>query len=264
MSPARFDHLEHSDSLPPHIEKAIAKLHRFNHLEIGEISTLATLPTPPTGDPCGHCGQANESDRTFCWACYKPLKGNPPPLKEDVFTVVVNGATYRSDHPHLPPPIQRLMDRVRREGYSPNVAAQWAAAEGKEIATTSEFEARAAEKPGVSIVRIDDQVYRSDDPTLPPDMRTLLDYVRTHAVTPELMERLRRAGTQVKYRPANTLSPSDGDLAFWSTVRAGTNAPTAPSFPSGNPPIHSASLWKWIPRIIGAAIFLYLLKNGCR
>ncbi|MBL0058870.1 MAG: hypothetical protein IPP35_07125 [Elusimicrobia bacterium] len=250
--------------MPPHIEKAIAKLHRFNHLEIGDISPLPPIHSPPKGDPCGHCGQANEPGRTFCWACYKPLKGAPPSLKEEVFTVVVNGATYRSDQPDLAAPIQRLMDRVRRDGYSPKVAAQWAAAEGKEITNASEFETRAAEKPGVSIVRVDDQVYRSDDPALPPEMRTLLDYLRTHAVTPELMERLRRAGAQVKYRPANTLSPSDGDLDFWSTVRRKTNAPAVPSPASGGLTIDSASLWKWIPRVIGAVIFLYLLKNGCR
>lgn len=245
MAPAdRFDYLEDKPELPATVKSAVGKLSRFEHLEIGQLKPQPAPAKPPDGKLlCSHCGQPNEPERETCWACFKLVRtGAPPAAREQPSSplqkpapgqeiqLVLDGVTYHSDDPKVPQDIRVLMDRIKAEGYSPALLADWRSwratrhVQPPDTAPWAEMR-RAGGAPGqnveifrgqrVSVIRIDGQVYRSDDPRLPQEIKDLFGYIERNGVTPALMDILRRRGSDVKYRPATTGRPSDGDVSFW-------------------------------------------------
>lgn len=258
MPDHRFDHLEGAKELPVDVKNALSQLNRFEHLEIGGLKAIPP-PQPRAADKalCLHCGQPNEKGRETCWACYRFIGVKEKPAtgsSEQEITLVLDGTTYRSIDPDLPPDIKVLMDRIRKEGYNPELLTQWRSWRAtRNIPPPKErpFDPR-ADQPGgeegrvddpsgdirvfkgqrVSVIRMDGAVYTSDDPKLTPELRQLFDYIERNGVTPALMEYLRQFGKKVKYRPATTATPSDGDVAFWDHVNASAGAPRAGPAPS--------------------------------
>ncbi|MBL8023213.1 MAG: hypothetical protein JNK54_02870 [Elusimicrobia bacterium] len=257
----RFDHIESKQKLPRELQNAIKKMGRFSHLEIGEtVHTL--LPPTQNGKSCEHCSQSNEIHRTFCWACFKPLMEQSLPLKETPLTVVVNGTTYRSDQADLPPPLLRLFEQVRQKGFNQNVASQWAAQEGHTLQRSTELKTERGAGNEVSVVRIDNNVFHSDDPSLPPEIRTLLKHVQTNPVTPALMDQLRQVGEKVKYRPANTLSPSDGDINFWTSVRNPAGGAPLRTFPPLEDQKGKDTYSRWLGWAMVGLLMFFLIFVG--
>lgn len=234
--PDRFDRLEPSGELPAAVRAAVEKLTRFDHLEIGpQREPPDAAPERRASTLCLRCGQANEREREVCWACAKPLterRAVPAAAVEQDITIVLDGQTYRSTDPALPEDVKTLIARIRKEGYSPELLADWRSWR----ATRRSHEPRTAREAGViddhrgedeeegvkvfrgqrvSVIRLDGKVYTSDDPGLSDEMKVLFQYIEDHGVTPELMDTLRARGRRVKYRPPTTAAPSDGDLAFW-------------------------------------------------
>ncbi|MBI5622952.1 MAG: hypothetical protein HY924_04150 [Elusimicrobia bacterium] len=233
----RFDFLEHGKASGSGSEDGLPQVGRFEHLEIGQIRKPlpATQSAPaPERTVCGHCGQVNEPERQTCWACYKalgpqggsqarkPQGTKPQPGAGQEITLVIDGLTYSSTDPNLPPDIASLMGRIKTEGFSPGLLDEWreqrAASPGagtQEVRAESRVEAFQGSR--VSVIKLDGRVFLSDAPDLPPRIRDLFAYIDRNGVTPELMENLRAMG-DARLRPSTTAAPSDGDLAFWREV----------------------------------------------
>lgn len=244
MSRDRFEKLE--PGLPSETDAVLARWTRFERLEIAGVT--AAPPAPQGQFPCGHCGRANEPERDHCWACYKPLTRPPaPPATGESIKIVVNGVPYHSTDPHLPADIRELMARVRREGLTPEALHRWAASRGGTVTSAVETGG-----PRLS-VRVDGRVYRDGDPGLPPHVRELLNHLRRHDASPALLDALRTKGA-VTLRPPSTVAPSDGDIAFWSSV---SEAPAVSGI---------ATLWRSrrLRFSVGVAIVLYFLTRILR
>lgn len=228
--------------LPGNVKEALANLGRFDHLEIGALppKPAAAAHTAEERVLCTHCGQPNEKARQTCWACFQPLgpeAAKPAPKGPKDITIVLDGLTYRSSDPNLPPDIKVLMDQIHEKGYSEELLAQWrtwraarnepGAArpypdpslvpvenQGKDPLTGNEvFKGQRS-----SVIRLDGKVYTSTDMQLTPEIKELFGYIETHGVTPALMEHLRQIGNKATVRPATTPAPSAEDLAFWKDV----------------------------------------------
>jgi hypothetical protein len=227
---SRFANLEGGQALPPSVRSAIEKLNRFDHLEIGSAK-------PPAASSaigrllCPHCGQTNEKGRTHCWACFFPLEAPAlaanKPAPDQPIALVLNGVNYVSTDPHLPPHIRRLMDRIRDEGYTPELIEDWQrslpapAPQAPPLTPPLFGDGRLQVFKGqrVSILRLDGKLYKSDDPDLPEELREIFSYIEAEGVTPALMQHLRLYGTKVKFRPISTPTPSDGDRDFWKAAK---------------------------------------------
>jgi len=243
VSQDRFDRLEESgEQLPENVKTAIADIDRFEHLEIGQIHPVGALPAPaPAAEGqiiCGHCGQYNEPGRDLCWACFKPLKAAPAPQSASdagqEIDLVIDGSTYKSTDRDLPPDIGVLIDRIRKEGYSQELLVQWRnwratrhvnmlPERSFDRGSTPGSDVEAFKGERVSVIRIDGKVYHSDDKDLPPQLKTVFDYIEKYGVTPDLMEHLRQYGDRVKFRPHTTGVPSDGDISFWNDVNSSSD-----------------------------------------
>lgn len=229
----RFDRLE-GQGLPGPVREAVARLSRFERLEIGESAPAAGPAEAPAGRLCAHCGHANEAERETCWACYKPVAAAPKQAAApDDITIVLDGFTYRSSDKDLAPDVRELMDRIRKRGFSQELLLEWRdwRLTRHSQKTEPEREVKVFKGQRVSVISIDGKVFTSDDKDLSPAMKELFGYIEANGVTPELMEHLRGAGPSVKVRPADTVSPSDGDLEFWKRVNAGAPAAEAPAPP---------------------------------
>lgn len=216
---------------------------RFARLEIGELTASPPTPSsvppiaisdqrmkPAAGTLCSHCGQANEEVRDYCWACLKTLKAVQPPTSntEDVVTIVLNGVTYNSSDPGLPQDVQTLMRWIQKYGYSEKLLKQWQDwRQTRSVPKVSQAGSRrvsAFRGDRVTVLRLDDKVYLSDQPDLPPDIQALMERIQRDGVTPELLQDLRQRGP-VQFRPENTPLPSDGDVHFWNHVSKIRKAP---------------------------------------
>lgn len=244
MTKDRFEKIEGPADLPAKVKEAVAHINRFSSLEIGELPRAAApapapapaaapAPAPaipalsPAGERrlCRHCGQQNELQRETCWACFKRLGEEAAKAAPAGFTLVLDGVTYRSDAPDLPDDIRELMSRIEKRGYSEKLLSEWR--EWRAVRNRDRL--RQAEALGrdikvfkgqrVSVIRIDDRVYTSDDPNLSPELKEIFAYIDAHGVTPVLMEHLRGRGETAKFRPATTAYPSDGDVDFWKNVQ---------------------------------------------
>lgn len=252
MDEDRFKRLEGKNSLPEDVKAAVPNIQRFERLEIGELrAEPAAAPAGESHFLCRHCGKANEKARTTCWGCSKPLGEKAPaapkgPAQPVDVTLVLDGFTYRSTDKDLPEDVRELMLRINRSGYSEALLAQWRVwrarkrtvppvAHEQPPSTPSEYQEpipdlappagaedniKVFKGQRVSVIRIDEKVYTSDDKDLTPELKDFFRYIDEHGVTPALMEHLRAQGKNVKFRPANTASPSDGDVAFWKHVGA--------------------------------------------
>jgi hypothetical protein len=232
----RFSSLESKKSLPAQLKSALAKLNRFQNLEIGGAKPAPAAP-PAGRTLCKHCGQANEEKRPHCWACFRPMgtfaeeARKPAPNQE--IAIVLNGTAYTSSDPRTPPDVKVLMAWIRQEGYSEALLEKWqawlktrgqsAAAPQPEAAPPRPIEnadrVEAFQGQRISVVRVDGKLYKSDDRDLPEEIKEIFGYIERDGVTPALLDHLRRHGTRVKYRPPTTPMPSDGDLDFWDNVK---------------------------------------------
>lgn len=202
---------------------------RFEYLEIGDPVLGAAPPVaPPSGRTfCPHCGQANEPARETCWACCRWLTPSaaPLPAAEAPLEIVLDGRSYRSDDPAVPEDIQRLIQRIQKEGYSQKLLGEWrqwratrkAGLFKEDPAAYADVKLFRGQR--VRVLRIDGKTYTSDMKDLPPDVKSLFDYLEKNDVTPELMDHLRRFGTKVKFRPGTTADPSDGEVSFWKAAK---------------------------------------------
>ncbi|MFA6002698.1 MAG: hypothetical protein WC881_01375 [Elusimicrobiota bacterium] len=261
----RFDRIEGAataDSARP----ALPGLNRFDHLEIGELAPAAPAAAPAADRMlCHHCGKPNEPQRADCWACHEALRHGPqapPPADKpqpgQEITLVLDGFTYKSTDPNVPEDVRLLMDRIRSEGYSPELLADWRswrATRNSGPVPDGSPDIKVFKGQRVSVIRIDGKVYTSDDSDLSPETRRLFGYLAEHGVTPALMAHLRQLGSQVKFRPADTACPSDGDLEFWKHVQGLAHA--GPGSARPRPPrwdLGSGRTWLLI-----AAAALYIL-----
>jgi hypothetical protein len=224
MPTERLRHLELDTALPSTVKSAVGLMGRFDNLE---IAGAPVAPPPPAIGrvPCHHCGQANEPTTEHCWACRRCVRGKDEDAGKvrQPFSILLNGKTVHSEDPTLPPLVRRLIEDIRRDGVTPADASEWVRRQEKALPST-------LGSAGVVAVKIDGRLHRSDDPATPPELRTLMDHVARHGITPELMEDLRRQGHKVKFRPTTTLAPTDGDENFWRDERVQdiANAPTDP------------------------------------
>lgn len=210
----------------------MAFLNRFKHLEIG-----AGAPAAAPGEPsqelkrlCAHCGQSNEKQRDVCWACFQKLNAETKTGSAQDITLVIDGTTYLSSDPAVPADIRELMDRIAKNGYSPELLAEWQSWRATRSAAPPEIETRGADPARdikvfkgqrVSVIRLDGKVYTSDDANLPPEIKKLFLQLDVHGVTPALMDELRAVGGgKVELHPLTTANPSDADLEFWNDVHA--------------------------------------------
>lgn len=245
----RFNRIESaSPALPASVKKALSKMDRFGHLEIGELKSEQVSPkaAPAATDRvlCSHCGQPNEPLRDICWACYKPLKAETPskPEPDQDIQLILDGTTYKSSDANVPHDIRMLMDRIREEGYSEELLREWRewrSTRNTPLPTERPFEsapahdASAVKGQRISVLRIDGKVYQSDDPKLSPEIRELFDHIEKNGVTPELLNHLRQHGDKVKFRPHTTPQPSDGDIDFWRSVGERTLDTLTTPLPTG-------------------------------
>jgi hypothetical protein len=237
MDENRFRNLEALPQLPDSVKAAIDQLTRFDHLEIGQLKSGGAAPTVDR-ILCPKCSQVNERERTVCWACFKPLKppteaAPPKPAQDQPVHLVLNGVHYQENDPSLPADIRLLIQRIRKEGYSPALVADWQKQTKAQITSapvTSQDEPTTPPLFGdgriqvfkgqrISILRLDGKLYKSDDPALPPEIQELFAYIDQEGVTPALLQHLRLYGTKVRFRPMNTGMPSDGDLDFWDAAK---------------------------------------------
>lgn len=242
----RFDRLEGAGALPEPVKQALSGLGRFDHLEIGAAPHAAAAAAPAAARRlCLRCGRPNEKDRESCWACFAPLKAaasaKAAAAAPAEITIVLDGVTYRSGDPDLPSDVKVLIDRIRRNGYSPELLAQWRtwrATRNEPARPQRPFESAEtlipAENQGkdpltgnqafkgqrTSVIRLDGKFYTSDDRTLSPEIKQLFGYIDAHGVTPELMLHLRELGKKAVVRPATTTAPTVEDLAFWKDAAA--------------------------------------------
>ena len=211
---------------------------------------LPSPSQPPAVEkfPCVHSGQLNERDRETCWACYRFVRGKAPPPQSlrdpDDITLVLDGVTYTSSQERLPSDVAELFRRIRKQGYSQQLLVEWRAwraanggtlapasaprpapspvapvpAPGESTGSDDALGIKVVRGQNASVIRLDGKVFTSDDPTLTPELKQLFAYLDAHGVTPALMEYLRQMG-RVKLRPPTTAFPSDGDLAFWESVK---------------------------------------------
>jgi hypothetical protein len=233
MDDDRFRNLEALPQLPESVKAAIDQLTRFDHLEIGQLKP--TTAAPATNRVlCSKCNQVNEKERTVCWACFKPLQPveeKPKPQEDQPIHLVLNGVHYQETDPNLPPDIRQLIQRIRREGYSPELVADWQkqvkqplapAQPSSEPVTPPLFgDGRVQVFKGqrISILRLDGKLFKSDDPALPAELHEIFAYIDQEGVTPALLQHLRLYGTKVRFRPTTTGTPSDGDLDFWDAAK---------------------------------------------
>jgi hypothetical protein len=232
MKKNRFDHLEpqKEPALPAALQKALSRIQRFDHLEIGELAMNVTQQVDRV--LCAHCGQYNEKVRTHCWACYRWVgeKASPPVPRPDL-ELILDGKRYHSADADLPEDVRTLMDWIQRDGYSKELLAKWR--QWRATRNQAIYRAKSAEDSStprdtndvqvfrgqrVSVITINGKRYMSLDKDLPPDIKALFAYLTENEVTPALMDHLRTFGTKVKYRPPNTPDPTDGDVSFWDTV----------------------------------------------
>lgn len=255
----RFDRLE-GQGLPGPLKEAVARLSRFERLEIGESAPAKEAAEAPSGRLCAHCGHANEPERETCWACYKPVAAAPKKAAApDDITIVLDGFTYRSSDKDLAPDVRELMDRIRKRGFSQELLLEWRdwrlTRASKKLREEPEREVKVFKGQRVSVISIDGKVFTSDAKDLSPEMKELFSYIDANGVTPELMEHLRGAGPSVKLRPANTVQPSDGDLEFWKRVEKTGDAAAA-----GPPPMWAGQK---AALCLAAAAALLLLTRAC-
>lgn len=228
----RFDNLEPRlpQAVPASLQKTLTRLQRFDHLEIGDLEMNVTHEVDRV--LCSHCGQYNEKVRTHCWACYRWVGENaPPPTPRPDLELILDGKSYHSADPDLPEDVRVLMDWIQRDGYSQELLAKWR--QWRATRNQAIYRARSADSfsdeetkndvhvfrgQRVSVITINGKRYMSLDKDLPPDIKSLFDYLAQNEVTPELMDHLRTYGTKVKYRPPTTSTPTDGDVSFWKTV----------------------------------------------
>ncbi len=246
MSKDRFDRLEGGgENLPGEVKDAISHLNRFDNLEIGD---LKQHPAPiPSREKvlCHHCGQPNEAERDLCWACFKGVKPAPKPAaapagelpgQDQEVVIVLDGVTYKAGDKNLPDDVRVLMAKIKKEGYTVKLLEEWKAWRRTGVMPPSwSKEARPSGAPApaapvhgqeveifkgqrVSVIKIDGKVYTSDDKDLPPNLKKLFDYIDANGVTPALLEHLRKQGSRVKFRPAQTADPSKGEVAFWDEI----------------------------------------------
>ena len=238
----RFGHLEGSAPLPDSTRSAIERLGRFQHLEIGTLTPPAPVQPSVERILCPNCGQSNEKERALCWACSRPLSAieKPKPQPDQPIELILDGVSYSSESPDLPEDIRQLIARIRAEGYSQALLDDWNRRRHQSAFSPILPPASALpplnppyvvsppprqdrvqffEGQRVSVLRLDGQMYRSDDPALPEEIREIFDYVHTYGVTPMLMQHLRLYGTKVKFRPVTTPMPSDGDIDFWKATK---------------------------------------------
>lgn len=228
MSKDRFERIEgKAEPLPPGVKAAVEHLNRFANLEIGELRAPgSSSAASPQRTLCRHCSQPNEPQRETCWACFKKLGADAPAQRpaEPDFTIVLDGKTYKSSDKDLPEDIRELMKRIQEKGYSEDLLVEWRnwrlTRNEARLAAQHNREVKVFKGQRVSVIRIDDKVYTSDDPNLSADFKELFAYVEKHGVTPALMEHLRGQGASAKFRPATTAQPSDGDLEFWKQAEA--------------------------------------------
>lgn len=235
MTQDRFRRLEGGE-LPPSVVEAINHLDRFQNLEIGGDSPADGAPSvsyaPMEKILCRHCGRPNEKEREICWACCKPVAAAaaPPAPPVNDFEIILDGQTHRASDPALPEDVRVLMDRIRKEGYSQDLLAEWRNWRATRRVMTRGVrpffrgreggaDVRAFKGQRISVLRLDGKTYTTDQKDLPPEVREIFDYISANDVTPELMDHLRRHGTKVKFRPLTTPVPSDGDLDFWKSAR---------------------------------------------
>ncbi len=230
----RFSSIEHDHApLPDNLKTAISRLTRFETLEIAGAHLANTaVVTPIERILCPFCGQANEKGRDLCWACYKHLVAttNATPADDQEVCVVLDGVSYRSNDPNLPPDIVDLIGRIRKKGYSPELLKQW---QNERVAARRISPAAASLMPTyprpdrveafqgqrVTVLRLDGVLYKSDDANLPPAIVEIFSFIEKEGITPALMQHLRLYGTKVKYRPISIHQPSDGDLSFWDATK---------------------------------------------
>lgn len=145
MPKDRFEKLESGAPLPSEVKDALAKLSRFEALEIGtdpvrkpapaQTPAPATSPAASVEAPdaagsvtCVHCDQLNEKGRDTCWACYRfvtvKTAGPSPRAQQDV-TLVLDGVTYTSSQADLPEDVAELMKRIAKKGYSHELLVEW-------------------------------------------------------------------------------------------------------------------------------------------
>jgi hypothetical protein len=238
VSQDRFSRLEGHQALPPKVLEAISKLDRFSYLEIGKLDPAPAVAPSSDKILCRHCGQLNEKERDHCWACFRYVgaKAESASPSDSEMELVLDGKSYKSSDPQVPEDIQRLMGRIQKEGYSPQLMAEW------RNWRATRNSSRAAEKPEkegspgrdlkvfrgghVSVIRIDGKNYTSKDADLSPELKEIFDYIQKNDITPELMDHLRRHGTKVKFRPYTTADPTDGDKDFWQSVHSLLDLPT--------------------------------------
>lgn len=229
MSKDRFERIEgKAEPLPQGVREAVEHLNRFANLEIGELRAPAPAAAASSQRIlCRHCSQPNEPQRETCWACFKKLAAEAaaaqkPP--EPDFTIVLDGKTYKSSDKDLPEDIRELMRRIQAKGYSEDLLVEWrnwrVTRNEARLAAQHNREVKVFKGQRVSVIRIDDKVYTSDDPNLSADFKELFAYVEKNGVTPALMEHLRGQGDNAKFRPATTAHPSDGDVEFWKQAEA--------------------------------------------
>lgn len=235
MPSDRFDHLEENEKPQDEIKKTVSNFTRFRHLEIGVGRVNEpSEPAPAIKRLCGNCGQYNGQERSICWACFRPLadEAKPAPAKtQQDITLVIDGTTYTSSDPALPPEIKELMDRISLRGYSAELLSDWQ----NWRATRNEPALRQPQGPHrgedaarginvfkglrVSVIKLDGKVYTSDDANLSPEIKQLFVHLDCYGVTPALMDELRAVGGgKVEMHPATTANPSDADLKFWDDV----------------------------------------------
>ncbi|MGE5309270.1 MAG: zinc ribbon domain-containing protein, partial [Deltaproteobacteria bacterium] len=75
------------------------------------------------------CGALNLKERKFCWVCGRDFSlwgdSQVVPKQENIIVLTIDDQTYRSTDPDLPPGIVKLMERIRREGYSKELIDEW-------------------------------------------------------------------------------------------------------------------------------------------
>jgi hypothetical protein len=83
------------------------------------------------------CGAVNLKERKNCWVCGRDfslwgddaVKESP----ENIITLNIDGAVYKSTDQNLPPGIVALMEKIRREGYSEELVNKWVQDKNDEI-----------------------------------------------------------------------------------------------------------------------------------
>ncbi|MBI4375533.1 MAG: hypothetical protein HY549_03695 [Elusimicrobia bacterium] len=270
----RFDWIE-SKALPEQLKAAVSHLPRFDHLEIGQLPPRPepSRDAPSDRTPCAHCGQLNEAERQICWACFKYVRAPSPASlpKNEELTIVIDGKTYRAGDPSTPHDIKMLMDRIQKEGYSTELLAQWRSWRatrnvefGKGDARRSDSDVNVFRGQRVTVIRIDGRMFKSDDPNLSPELKQVFQYIDQHGVTQSLMDCLRRYGDKVKFRPADTPDPSDGELDFWRQVNDKMSAQAQAALALGQAALEArAGFWRWLDwnsrRWLLVGVVLYLL-----